>query len=112
MSTPLHDMQFVVIDQITMNPKWSASHSVFSDIQDGALLILDPPYAGSDHELTGTIALAETPSGDSKRLEFDLWKVNESGCIGLFFEGSTEEIVPRGTKIVFRKVEQSAAAKP
>jgi hypothetical protein len=110
MNVPLQKIEFTIIDQIVMNPRWSNAHHNFEDVRDGILVVLDPPYEAADHELTGKLAMATTPSQETKELRYDFWKINDSGCIALFFEGASTVSIPRGTTIRFKEAEQDADA--
>jgi len=98
----LLDTTFTVVDQIRMNPKWTARYPGFDQFSNGILLLLDPPSCATDEEIERATAMASPPDGEELELEFHRAIVNKAGCIGLFFANEKSEIVPNGSTVIFK----------
>ncbi|HEX4084397.1 MAG TPA: hypothetical protein VHY22_05785, partial [Chthoniobacteraceae bacterium] len=101
----LLETAFTVMDEIRMNPAWSARYPGYAGISDGILLLLDPPSSATEEEIESASAMATMPDGSEKELEFHKAIVNKAGCIGLYFAKEKSEIVPKGSTVRFKESE-------
>lgn len=95
------EQEFTVADVIVVSR--NVSIQIFPAFPaGGTLIVLQPPYPASDHELTGYIAEI-SGRGGTIRLDYEYWHKNPDNIIGLLSKAAEAPGIRPGSKVRFVK---------
>jgi hypothetical protein len=94
------DQVFVVADIVSVGQD-VALHSKLPS--PGTLLVLQPPCAVGDHELTGWSVTVEGCGSATTVLNYEHWYLSPAKVIGLLFREIDASAVPLGAQVRFVK---------
>ena len=95
------DREFTV--EVIMQVPVGASLRGFPEFpRAGTLVVLNPPCAMAETELTGYSAQVATGTR-TLLLRYLFWQLNPAGEIGLLCKGFDEATIPLGSKVTFIK---------
>jgi hypothetical protein len=95
------DQEFEVADVIPVTTGVAAQ--LFPAFpHSGTLVVLEPPYAVADHELTGYSAAVRT-GGGTILLNYEHWHANPQGAIGLLSKDPSASAIALRSKVGFIK---------
>ncbi len=96
------DQEFTVADVIVVSRNVSIlSFPAFP--VGGTLIVLQPPCAVADNELTGYVADINTGQGNAIRLDYAYWHKNPDNVIGVLSKSAEASSIPLRSKVRFVK---------
>ena len=67
------------------------------------MIVLQPPYAAAENELTGYVAEIDSGRGNVLRLDYAYWHKNPDNVIGLLCKAAEPSAIPLRSKVRFVK---------
>ncbi len=94
---------FVIAKAWDQPGPWQSGGLIKTGMPRGCFIQLQPPIGALDsfHGAVGLSIELVPPTGAALRMQHELYKVDDDGCIVLFFANISSEAIPCGWRLTF-----------
>jgi hypothetical protein len=102
---------FVVAKAWDQPGPWPTGGIIKTSMPQGCFIQLQPPIGLLDsfHAAVGLNIELVSPTGAALRMQYELYKVDDDGCIVLFFAKASSEAIPCGSHLTFVEADAHAS---